>query len=111
MVDFNNSLKRFHSLKTLAEKNNGYIEPTLYVSEIQAIIDALENIIHTDNKDIEKEVFYRSMFQEETWDYLVECPTCGKYVYMRNHCSSCGQKLAYTNVDDLLCKDDDSEWE
>lgn len=109
MVDFNNSLKRFHSLKTLAEKNNGYIEPTLYVSEIQAIIDALENIIHAD-KDIEKEVIYRSMFQEETWDYLIECPNCGKYVYMRNHCSSCGQKLAYANTNDLLCRTDEQEW-
>ena len=53
---------------------------------------------------------YRSMFQEETWDYLIECPNCGKYVYMRNHCSSCGQKLAYTNTNDLLCRADEQEW-
>ena len=45
MIDIKNSLKRFKSLKEIAENNNGYIEPTLYVSEIEVIIQALENHI------------------------------------------------------------------
>lgn len=108
MVDFSNSLKRFRSLKELAEKNNGYIEPTLYVSEIETIISALE--IPTD-RDVAKEVWHRSMFQSEAWDYLVECPTCKKFVYMGSYCSRCGQKLSITGtVRDLTCKEDGEEW-
>ena len=42
MIDLLNTLSRFENLKELANKNGGYIEPTLYVSEIEAIIKALE---------------------------------------------------------------------
>ena len=45
MIDIKNSLKRFKSLKELAKNNKGYIEPTLYASEIEVIIKALENHI------------------------------------------------------------------
>ena len=44
MVDLLNTLSRFENLKELAKKNGGYIEPTLYVSEIETIINALEKV-------------------------------------------------------------------
>ena len=42
MIDVENSFKRFKALKELAKNNKGYIEPTLYESEIETIIKALE---------------------------------------------------------------------
>ena len=44
MVDLLNTLSRFENLKELAKKNGGYIETTLYVSEIETIINALEKV-------------------------------------------------------------------
>ena len=40
-----NSLSRFKRLRELAERNNGYIEPTLYIEEIDTIIFAFEKLV------------------------------------------------------------------
>ena len=45
MMDFEKSLNGFERLKGLAKKNGGYIEPTLFESEIDTIIKALEKQI------------------------------------------------------------------
>ena len=41
-VDIGNSISRFENLLELAKKNNGYIEPTLYESEIETILYSLK---------------------------------------------------------------------
>ena len=41
-VDIRNSISRFENLLELAKKNNGYIEPTLYESEIETILYSLK---------------------------------------------------------------------
>ena len=41
-IDIGNSISRFENLLELAKKNNGYIEPTLYESEIETILYSLE---------------------------------------------------------------------
>lgn len=61
MIDLLNTLSRFENLKELANKNGGYIEPTLYVSEIESIIKALEKQSSTDVKKVEDKA-KRSLF-------------------------------------------------
>ena len=41
-IEIGNSINRFENLLQLAKKNNGYIEPTLYESEIETILYALK---------------------------------------------------------------------
>ena len=41
-IEIGNSISRFENLLELARKNNGYIEPTLYESEIEIIIYSLK---------------------------------------------------------------------
>lgn len=41
-VDIGNSISRFENLLELAKRNNGYIEPTLYESEIETILYSLK---------------------------------------------------------------------
>lgn len=41
-VNIGNSISRFENLLELAKKNNGYIEPTLYESEIETILYSLK---------------------------------------------------------------------
>lgn len=50
-----NMKRRFETLRKLAEKNNGYIEPTLYDVEIDEILEALELAINvTTTKELLK---------------------------------------------------------
>lgn len=60
MIDVENSFKRFKALKELAKNNKGYIEPTLYESEIETIIQALEKQIKI------KEII--GLFKNEMYD-------------------------------------------
>ena len=86
MIDIINSLSRFKSLKKLAKKNKGYIEPTLYECEIENIIKALEKQIP--KKPIEIDI----------WGEYYKCPICDKYAVDNlgckyKFCRECGQKL------------------
>ena len=84
MIDVENSFKRFKALKELAKNNKGYIEPTLYESEIETIIQALE-------KQIPKKL-------KQTKDGKLACE-CGLVIQVKNkinclyYCHNCGQKI------------------
>ena len=41
-IEIGNSICRFENLLELAKKNNGYIDPTLYESEIETILYSLK---------------------------------------------------------------------
>lgn len=77
MIDYENSLKRFLSLRELAEKNNGYIEPTLYTGEINTIIKALEKQLGVSRVIVEGKYF---------------CPKCKSKMKKPGFCI-CGQKV------------------
>ena len=86
MIDVENSFKRFNSLKKLAENGYGYISPTLYESEIETIIQALEKQIPKKPIELDK------------WGEYYECPICNKYAVDNlgckyKFCRECGQKL------------------
>ena len=95
-VVLQNTKKRFENLRKLADKNNGYIEPTLYDVEIDEIIQALQEIQQ-----------YREIGTVEEFKALKEksvakemdryhCPICRHYFEdtdAYNYCPVCGQKM------------------
>ena len=97
MIDIINSLSRFKSLKKLAKKNKGYIEPTLYECEIETIIKALEKQIpkKTDVKIHDEDTRIGSViFQRGTKVHY--CPQCRMLVTGSDkYCRSCGQALIW----------------
>lgn len=93
MLSFEKSLNRFEKLKEMIKKY-GFVEPVIYESEIETIINALEKQIPKKPYDVEE----REESIENGFYYLgFMCPSCNEPVigqpYRPKFCKHCGQKL------------------